>query len=107
MTVKTLCIVKIEGVGEYVTCKEGDVRSLLFGDNYFDVVVSGVFVHMVGKEYGKRKVEAAAERTRGRCGNNFFYFSIVDFKKKNYFLYLFLSNNFFKIFCLTWNFIFY
>ena len=82
MTVKTLCIVKIEGVGEYVTCKEGDVRSLLFGDNYFDVVVSGVFVHMVGKEYGKRTVEAAAERTRGRCGNNFFYFSIVDLKKK-------------------------
>ena len=106
MTVKTLCIVKIEGVGEYVTCKEGDVRSLLFGDNYFDVVVSGVFVHMVGKEYGKRTVEAAAERTRGRCRNNFFYFSIVDLKKKK-FLYLFLSINFFRNFCLTWNFIFY
>ena len=102
MTVKTLRIVKIE----YVTCKEGDVRSLLFGDNYFDVVVSGVFVHMVGKEYGKRTVEAAAERTRGRCRNNFFYFSIVDLKKKN-FLYLFLSINFLRIFCLTWNFIFY
>ena len=45
---KTLRTVKIEGVGEYVTCKEGDVRSLLFGDNYFDVVVSEVFVHTVG-----------------------------------------------------------
>ena len=96
---------KIEGVGEYMTYKEGDVRSLLFDDNYFDVVVSGVFMHTVGKEYGKRTVEAAAERTRGRCRNNFFYFSIVDLKK-NYFLYLFLSINFFRIFCLTRNFLF-
>ena len=80
MTVKTLRTAKIEGVGEYMTYKEGDVRS------YFDVVVSGVFMHTVGKEYGKRTVEAAAERTRGRCRNNFFYFSIVDLKK-NYFLY--------------------
>ncbi|XP_030928266.1 uncharacterized protein LOC115954535 [Quercus lobata] len=63
-TLKTLRTAKIEGVGEYVTCREGDVRSLPFGDNYFDVVVSGVFVHTVGKEYGKRTVEAAAERTR-------------------------------------------
>uniref|UniRef100_A0A2P2QMQ3 Methyltransferase type 11 domain-containing protein n=1 Tax=Rhizophora mucronata TaxID=61149 RepID=A0A2P2QMQ3_RHIMU len=54
----------MEGVGEYVTCKEGDVRSLPFGDNYFDVVVSAVFVHTVGKEYGHRTVEAAAERMR-------------------------------------------
>ena len=99
MTVKTLRTAKIEGVGEYMTYKEGDVRS------YFDVVVSGVFMHTVGKEYGKRTVEAAAERTRGRCRNNFFYFSIVDLKK-NYFLYLFLSINFFRIFCLTWNFLF-
>ena len=68
-----------------MTYKEGDVRSLLFDDNYFDVVVSGVFMHTVGKEYGKRTVEAAAERTRGRCGNNFFYFSIVDLKKKKLF----------------------
>ena len=78
MTVKMLRTAKIEGVGEYMTYKEGDVRSLLFDDNYFDVVVSGVFMHTVGKEYGKRTVEAAAERTRGRCRNNFFYFSIVD-----------------------------
>ena len=64
MTLKTLRTTKIKGVGEYVTCREGDVRSLLFGDNYFDVVVSGVFVHIVGKEYEKRMVEAAAERAR-------------------------------------------
>ena len=63
-TLKTLRTTKIEGVGEYVTCKEGDVWSLPFDDNYFDVVVSGVFVHTVGKEYGKRTVEAAAEKAR-------------------------------------------
>ena len=63
-TLKTLQTAKIEGVGEYVMCKEGDVWSLSFDDNYFDVVVLGVFVHMVGKEYGKRKVEVAIERTR-------------------------------------------
>ena len=63
-TLKTLRTTKIEGVGEYVTCKEGDVRSLPFDDNYFDVVVSRVFVHTVGKEYGKRTVEAVAEKAR-------------------------------------------
>lgn len=47
-----------------MTCREGDVRSLPFGDNYFDVVVSAVFFHTVGKEYGPRSVEAAAERMR-------------------------------------------
>lgn len=52
------------GVQEYVTCREGDVRRLPFGDNYFDVVVSAVFLHTVGKEYGQKTVEAAAERTR-------------------------------------------
>ncbi|KAI4374717.1 hypothetical protein MLD38_012680 [Melastoma candidum] len=55
---------KIEGVQEYVTCREGDVRSLPFPDNYFDVVTSAVFVHTVGKAYGHRTVEAAAERMR-------------------------------------------
>ena len=88
MTLKTLRTAKIEGVGEYVMCKEGDVRSLPFGDNYFDVVVSRVFVHTVGKEHGKRTVEVAVERTRGRCGNNFFYFSIVDLKKKLFSLFV-------------------
>lgn len=52
------------GVQEYVTAREGDVRSLPFGDNYFDVVVSAAFFHTVGKEYGHRTVEAAAERMR-------------------------------------------
>ncbi|KAE8723512.1 hypothetical protein F3Y22_tig00012370pilonHSYRG00116 [Hibiscus syriacus] len=63
-TLSTLRTANIEGVGEYVTCKEGDVRSLPFRDNFFDVVVSAVFVHTVGKEYGHRTVEAAAERVR-------------------------------------------
>ncbi|KAK0602839.1 hypothetical protein LWI29_037477 [Acer saccharum] len=63
-TLSTLRTANMEGVQEYVTCREGDVRSLPFGDNYFDVVVSGVFFHTVGKEYGPRTVEAAAERMR-------------------------------------------
>ncbi|KAF5461016.1 hypothetical protein F2P56_020845 [Juglans regia] len=63
-TLRTLRTAKLEGVGEYVTCREGDVRRLPFGDNSFDVVMSGVFVHTVGKEHGNRTVEAAAERMR-------------------------------------------
>ncbi|XP_010520900.1 PREDICTED: uncharacterized protein LOC104799915 [Tarenaya hassleriana] len=63
-TLSTLRTAHLEGVQEYVTCREGDVRRLPFGDNYFDVVVSAVFLHTVGKEYGQRTVEAAAERTR-------------------------------------------
>ncbi|GAV91305.1 Methyltransf_11 domain-containing protein [Cephalotus follicularis] len=63
-TLSTLRTANLEGVQEYVTCREGDVRRLPFGDNYFDVVVSGVFVHTVGKEYGHKSVEAAAERMR-------------------------------------------
>ncbi|KAH7544191.1 hypothetical protein ACOSP7_030710 [Xanthoceras sorbifolium] len=63
-TLSTLRTANMEGVQEYVTCREGDVRSLPFGDNYFDVVVSAVFFHTVGKEYGPRTVEAAAERMR-------------------------------------------
>ena len=63
-TLSTLRTANMEGVQEYVTCREGDVRRLPFGDNYFDVVVSGVFVHTVGKEYGHRTVEASAERVR-------------------------------------------
>ncbi|KAE9447823.1 hypothetical protein C3L33_20277, partial [Rhododendron williamsianum] len=49
---------------EYVTCREGDVRRLPFTDNYFDVVVSAVFLHMVGKEFGE-KTAVAAERMMG------------------------------------------
>ncbi|CAH2069983.1 unnamed protein product [Thlaspi arvense] len=63
-TLSTLRTAHIEGVQEYVTCREGDVRRLPFSDNYFDVVVSAVFLHTVGKEYGQKTVEAAAERTR-------------------------------------------
>ncbi|XP_054794534.1 uncharacterized protein LOC129300038 [Prosopis cineraria] len=63
-TLSTLRSAKMEGVGEYVTCREGDARRLPFPDDYFDVVVSGVFVHTVGKEFGHRSAEAAAERMR-------------------------------------------
>ncbi|KAM7278091.1 hypothetical protein ACFE04_005225 [Oxalis oulophora] len=63
-TLSTLRTANMEGVQEYVTCREGDVRRLPFGDNTFDVVVSAVFVHTVGKEYGPKTVEAAAERMR-------------------------------------------
>ncbi|GAB2284553.1 hypothetical protein Dimus_019008 [Dionaea muscipula] len=54
----------MEGVQEYVTCREGDVRRLPFSDDYFDVVVSGGYLHRVGKELGKRTAAAAAERVR-------------------------------------------
>ncbi|KAI4388155.1 hypothetical protein MLD38_000511 [Melastoma candidum] len=40
----TLRTAKMEGVQEYVTCREGDARSLPFPDDYFDVVVSAVFL---------------------------------------------------------------
>ncbi|RVW93066.1 hypothetical protein CK203_031463 [Vitis vinifera] len=63
-TVSTLRTAGIEGVQEYVTCREGDARRLPFSDNYFDVVVSAVFVHRVGKEFGQRTAAAAAERMR-------------------------------------------
>ncbi|CAN8252825.1 unnamed protein product [Cochlearia groenlandica] len=63
-TLSTLRTARIEGVQEYVTCREGDVRRLPFTDNYFDVVVSAVFLHTVGKEHGQKTVEAAAERMR-------------------------------------------
>ncbi|CAM8992220.1 unnamed protein product [Rhodiola kirilowii] len=64
-TLSTLRTAKIEGVQEYVTCREGDTRRLPFSDNYFDVVVSGLSIHKTGKEHGgKRTEEAAAERMR-------------------------------------------
>ncbi|KAL8171965.1 hypothetical protein V2J09_023769 [Rumex salicifolius] len=63
-TLSTLRAAGIEGVQEYVTCREGDVRQLPFSDNYFDVVVSAVFVHRVGKELGRSTAAAAAERVR-------------------------------------------
>ncbi|XP_057964045.1 uncharacterized protein LOC131155129 [Malania oleifera] len=63
-TVATLQTAAMEGVQEYVTCREGDARRLPFGDNYFEVVVSGAFVHRVGKEMGQKTAAAAAERMR-------------------------------------------
>ncbi|KAK9089395.1 hypothetical protein Scep_028477 [Stephania cephalantha] len=63
--VSTLRRAGIEGVQEYVTCREGDARRLPFADNYFDVVVSAVHLHSVGKEYGQRTAAAAAERMKG------------------------------------------
>ncbi|XP_076939725.1 uncharacterized protein LOC143608609 [Bidens hawaiensis] len=60
-TLRTACI---EGVQEYVTCREGDARRLPFPDEYFDVVVSSGFVHTVGKEFGQKTAAASAERMR-------------------------------------------
>ncbi|KAF6163190.1 hypothetical protein GIB67_025054 [Kingdonia uniflora] len=64
-TVATLRTAGIEGVQEYVTCREGDARCLPFSDNYFDVVVSAVFLHTVGKEFGHTTAAAAAARIKG------------------------------------------
>ncbi|KAI3686270.1 hypothetical protein L1987_79944 [Smallanthus sonchifolius] len=63
-TLSTLRTAGIEGVQEYVTCREGDARRLPFSDEYFDVVVSAGFVHTVGKEFGQKTAAAAAERMR-------------------------------------------
>ncbi|KAL3636849.1 hypothetical protein CASFOL_019148 [Castilleja foliolosa] len=60
----TLRTAGLEGVQEYVTCRPGDPRTLPFSDSYFDVVVSAVFVHTVGKEFGPKSAAAAAERMR-------------------------------------------
>lgn len=61
---RTLQTAGLEGVQEYVTCRAGDPRTLPFSDSYFDVVVSAVFVHKVGKEFGAKTAAAAAERMR-------------------------------------------
>ncbi|CAH1447700.1 unnamed protein product [Lactuca virosa] len=63
-TLSTLRTAGMEGVQEYVTCREGDARRLPFPDNYFDVVVSAGFVHKVGKEFGPKTAAASAERMR-------------------------------------------
>ena len=58
----TLRAAKVEGVEEYVTCRTGDPTRLPFLDGSFHVVVSGTFLHTVGR--GQRAEVAAAERGR-------------------------------------------
>eukprot|EP00252_Welwitschia_mirabilis_P017154 TRINITY_DN38068_c0_g1_i1.p1 TRINITY_DN38068_c0_g1~~TRINITY_DN38068_c0_g1_i1.p1 ORF type:complete len:300 (+),score=-4.96 TRINITY_DN38068_c0_g1_i1:68-901(+) len=60
----TLRTAAIEGVQEYVTCRSGDPRNIPFSDNFFDVVVSAVFLHSIGKDQGRHSPAAAAERTK-------------------------------------------
>ncbi|CAA6668808.1 unnamed protein product [Spirodela intermedia] len=55
-----------EGVGEYVTCRDGDARSLPFADGYFDVVVSAVHLSAVGRERRGSSSASAAAAERGR-----------------------------------------
>ncbi|KAM0043798.1 putative methyltransferase type 11, S-adenosyl-L-methionine-dependent methyltransferase [Helianthus debilis subsp. tardiflorus] len=63
-TLAVLRTAGMEGVEEYVTCREGDAQRLPFPDDYFDVVVSAGFVHTVGREFGQKTAAAAAERMR-------------------------------------------
>lgn len=58
----TLRAAKVEGVEEYVTCRTGDATKLPFTDGSFDAVVSGTFVHTVGR--GSTPDVATAERGR-------------------------------------------
>lgn len=65
--VAALRTARAEGVGEYVTCRDGDARRLPFADGYFDVVVSAVYLSGMGKD-GRDPLSssaAAAERGRG------------------------------------------
>lgn len=55
----------MEGVHEYVTCKSGDARNLPFMDDHFDVVLSALCLHKLGKEYGPRTSFATFERLKG------------------------------------------
>ncbi|CAO2836053.1 unnamed protein product [Amaranthus hypochondriacus] len=56
ITLRTLRTAGLEGVQEYVTCREGDVRRLPFGDNYFDVVVSGAAIRRAGSKEERERV---------------------------------------------------
>jgi hypothetical protein len=38
------------------------MRRLLFEDNSFDVVVSGVFLHTVGKQHGRHRLSQTENR---------------------------------------------
>ncbi|TQE07610.1 hypothetical protein C1H46_006753 [Malus baccata] len=58
----TLRTMKIEGVGEYVTCREGDPRRLLFGDGYLDILVSAVSSTPSEKSMSIRRWKGASRR---------------------------------------------
>lgn len=46
----TLKTASREGTQALVTCKSGDARHLPFNDAHFDLVVSGLFLHNLGKD---------------------------------------------------------
>ncbi|XP_021726058.1 uncharacterized protein LOC110693227 [Chenopodium quinoa] len=56
ITLQTLQTASLEGVQEYVTCREGDVRRLPFRDDYFDVVVSGAAIRRAGAKEERERV---------------------------------------------------
>lgn len=55
MTMQTLRTAGMEGVQEYVTCREGDVRRLPFRDDYFDVVVSAAAIRRAAASREERE----------------------------------------------------
>ncbi|KAK9688980.1 hypothetical protein RND81_09G026200 [Saponaria officinalis] len=59
ITMKTLRTATQEGVQEYVTCREGDVRRLPFRDDYFDVVVSGAAIRRAAPAREERETVVA------------------------------------------------
>ncbi|CAO2833424.1 unnamed protein product [Amaranthus hypochondriacus] len=56
ITLRTLRTASLEGVQEYVTCREGDIRMLPFRDDYFDVVVSGAAIRRAGPKEERERV---------------------------------------------------
>ena len=56
ITLRTLRTAGLEGVQEYVTCREGDIRRLPFRDDYFDVVVSGAAIRRAGPKEERERV---------------------------------------------------
>lgn len=56
ITLRTLRTAGLEGVQEYVTCREGDVKRLPFRDDYFDVVVSGAAIRRAGSKEERERV---------------------------------------------------
>ncbi|KMZ64348.1 S-adenosyl-L-methionine-dependent methyltransferases superfamilyprotein [Zostera marina] len=57
---RTACL---EGVQEYVTCREGDARRIPFADGHFDAVVSAVHLSSIGKTVSGSSAEAV-ERSK-------------------------------------------